>query len=122
MAKPRQTQSGRWEIGLRHPSLPGGRRYFTFDTEADALAYAEQWRAMKQAGIEPPAELLQPITTTGKSVGYVLRMWANSGLAAPSQQSALGSLITEVGDVRLADASYSWLAGTSRTSAGSLTM
>ena len=110
MAKPRQKESGRWEIGLRHPLLPGGRRYFTFDTEADALAYAEQWRVMKQAGIQPPSELLQPVTTQGKSLGYVLRQWASSGLAAPSQQVTLGLLIAEVGDVRLADATYSWLA------------
>ena len=110
MAKPRQKESGRWEIGLRHPALPGGRRYFTFDTEAQAIAYAEQWRAMKQAGLDVPAELLQPTTVAGKSLGYVVRQWANSGLAAPSQQVTLGSLMAEVGDVRLADATYSWLA------------
>ena len=34
MAKPRLKPSGKWEIGLRHPSLPNGRKYFTFDTEA----------------------------------------------------------------------------------------
>lgn len=111
MAKARQKDSGRWEIGLRHPALPGGRRYFTFDTEAQATAYGEQWRAMKQAGIDPPVEMLQPTTVAGKSLGYVVRQWANSGLAAPSQQVTLGSLIAEVGDVRLADATYSWLAG-----------
>lgn len=110
MAKPRQKESGRWEIGLRHPALPGGRRYFTFDTEAQAADYAEQWRAMKQAGIDPPAELLQPLAVAGKSLGFVIRQWANSGLAAPSQQVTLGSLMAEVGDVRLADATYSWLA------------
>ena len=110
MAKPRQKDSGRWEIGLRHPSLPGGRRYFTFDTEAQAVAYAEQWRAMKQAGLDVPAELLQPLAATGRTLGYVVRQWANSGLAAPSQQVTLGSLMAEVGDVRLTDATYSWLA------------
>lgn len=110
MAKARQKDSGRWEIGLRHPSLPGGRRYFLFDTEDQANAYGEQWRAMKQAGLELPAELLQPTSTPSKSLGYVVRQWANSGLAAPSQQVTLGSLMTEVGDVRLTDATYSWLA------------
>ena len=110
MAKPRQKESGRWEIALRHPSLPGGRRYFLFDTEQQAADYAAQWLAMKQAGLDLPAELLQPTTVAGKSLGYVVRMWANSGLAAPSQQITLGTLIAEVGDVKLADATYSWLA------------
>jgi integrase len=109
MAKARQTSAGRWEIGLRHPSLPGGRKYFTFDTEAEANGYAAQWRLMKQAGIEPPQELLRPTLTTGPTLGFVVRQWAASGLAAPSQKSALDSLFAEVGKVRLADASYAWL-------------
>lgn len=110
MAKPRKTTSGRWEIGLRHPKLPGGRRYFTFDTEAEALAYAEQWRLMRLAEIDPPAELLQPgRAASGPNLAQVVRAWANSGLAAPSQQSALGSLVMEVGAIKLADADYKWL-------------
>lgn len=111
MARARQKPSGKWEIGLRHPSLPGGRKYFTFDTEAEANAYGEQWRLMKLASIDPPAELLKPSTSSGKTLGYVVRQWANSGLAAPSQQSPLGSLMSEVGDVKLADANYAWLSG-----------
>lgn len=110
MAKPRKKESGRWEIGLRHPSLPGGRKYFSFDTEADALAYAEQWKLMKLGGIEPPAELLQPAASVGKSLGYLIRLWSNSGHAAPSQHVTLGSLMAEVGAVRLADVNYTWLA------------
>lgn len=109
MARARQKPSGKWEIGLRHPSLPGGRRYFTFDTEAEANAYAEQWRLMRLADIDPPAELLQPVTRQSTTLAQVVRAWMNSGLAAPSQQSALGSLVMEVGAVRLSDASYRWL-------------
>lgn len=109
MARARQKPSGKWEIGLRHPSLPGGRKYFTFDTEAEANAYAEQWHLMKMAGIDPPAELLKPTVTSSKSLGYVIRQWTNSGLAAPSQESVLGSLMSEVGDVKLTDANYAWL-------------
>lgn len=108
MARARMKPSGKWEIGLRHPSLPGGRRYFTFDTEADANGYAEQWRLMKLAGIEPPAELLKP-AERGESLGYVLRLWANSGHAAPSQQLTLSTLISEVGAVKLREATYAWL-------------
>lgn len=111
MAKPRRTSAGRWEIGLRHPSLPGGRKYFTFDTEEDAAGYAEQWRLMKQAGVDPPQELLRVAPGSTPTLGFIVRAWASSGLAAPSQSSSLGSLFTEVGKVRLADASYTWLTG-----------
>lgn len=111
MAKPRQTSAGRWEIGLRHPSLPGGRKYFTFDTEEEAAAYADQWRLMKQAGLEPPQELLRPAASSGVTLGFIVRAWASSGHAAPTQKSALDSLFAEVGKVRLADATYTWLGG-----------
>lgn len=111
MALARQKQSGKWEIALRHPSLPGGRRYFTFDTEAEANAYAEQWRLMKMAGIEPPAELLQPKAQTQATLAQVVRAWANSGHAAPTQLPALTKLVMEVGAVKLTDATYTWLTG-----------
>ena len=111
MAHARKTKYGKWELTLRHPALPGGRKYFTFDTEAEAKNYAEQWRLMKAAGISPPQEMLAPTEKRSVSIGYVVRKWAGSGLAAPSQQFPLGSLITEVGNVRLADASYTWLLG-----------
>lgn len=110
MAKPRQRAGGRWEIALRHPSIPGGRRYFTFEAEAEANAYAEQWRLMKLAGIDPPAELLRPLDSHDPPLGAVLRHWANSGLAAPSQHITISTLITEVGDRRLSEATYAWLA------------
>jgi integrase len=111
MAKPRQKDSGKWEIGVRHPALPGGRKYFTFDTEEEAAAYGQHWHLMKQAGLPLPAELLTPApkASDGKTLGYVIRLWSNSGLAAPTQQSSLGSLMTEVGRVRLEDATYNWL-------------
>lgn len=109
MARPRQKDSGKWEIGLRHPSLPGGRRYFTFETEGEAIAYGEQWKLMKMSGVQPPAELLKPLGAS-PPLGLVIREWSNSGLAAPSQYVTLGSLITEVGSVKLEEANYAWLA------------
>lgn len=111
MAKARRTSAGRWEIALRHPSLPSGRKYFTFDTEEQANAYAEQWRLMKQAGVAPPQELVKPSPGASPMLGNIVRQWASSGHAAPSQKSALDSLFSEVGAVRLADASYTWLTG-----------
>ncbi|QNK68454.1 tyrosine-type recombinase/integrase [Variovorax sp. PAMC26660] len=111
MARPRQRESGKWEIGLRHPSLPGGRKYFSFDTEAEAISYGEQWKLMKLAGVAPPDELLKPASpANSKNLGFIVRQWANSGLAAPSQHSVLGSLIAEVGSVPLADVTYAWIA------------
>lgn len=111
MAHARKTKSGKWELTLRHPLLPGGRKYFTFDTEEEANSYAQQWRLMKAAGISPPPELLAPLEKRSLSVGYAVRKWAGSGQAAPTQQSPLGSLISEVGDVKLSDMSYTWLTG-----------
>ncbi len=111
MAKARQNSAGRWEIGLRHPSLPGGRKYFTFDTEDEAVVYADQWRLMKLAGLEPPQELMRQGPSSSPTLGFIVRAWASSGLAAPSQKSALDSLFSEVGKVRLADATYTWLTG-----------
>lgn len=109
MAKARQKDSGKWEIGLRHPSLPGGRKYFIFDTEAEANAYGEHWKLMKLAGVAPPADMLKP-TGPSPSLGFIVRQWANSGHAAPTQYVVLGNLIREVGNVKLEDASYAWLA------------
>lgn len=109
MAKPRQKVSGKWEIALRHPSLPGGRKYFTFDTEAEAVNYAANWRLMKMANIAPPDELLQASQKQAVTLAKILRAWINSGLAAPTQHSALGSLVMEVGSVKLVDANYKWL-------------
>lgn len=111
VAKPRQTPAGTWEISVSHPSLPKGRKWFTFDTEEDAEKYVEQWRAMKQAGLQPPQKLMRQETTTTRTLGFIVRAWASSGKAAPSQQSALNSLFKEVGMIRLADASYTWLTG-----------
>jgi integrase len=108
VARPRKKDSGKWEIGLRHPTLPGGRKYFTFDTEAEAITYAEQWKLMKMAGVSPPAELMKP-AAQGKNLGFIVRQYANSGLAAPSAASPLGSVVTEVGATLLEEADYGWL-------------
>lgn len=112
MAKPRLKPSGKWEIGLRHPSLPGGRKYFSFDTEQEAITYSSQWKMMKQAELPPPSELTKP-TTPGDSVRLmrVLGEWEESGFAAPSQVGTLKKISTEVGSTRLLDADYKWLTG-----------
>lgn len=110
MAKPRLRPGGKWELALRHPDLPGGRRYFSFDSEAEAVAYGERWRAMKQAGLPVPAELLAPKSVNLPMLGVVIRAYVNSGLPAPSAASPLGSLMTEVGAVPMERADYTWLA------------
>lgn len=110
MAKPRLRPGGKWELALRHPDLPCGRRYFSFDSEAEALAYADQWRAMKQAHLPVPAELLEVKASALPALGVVIRSYANSGLAAPSASSPLGSLMTEVGAAPMERVDYTWLA------------
>lgn len=109
MAQPRLKPSGRWEITLSHPSLPRGRKAFSFDTEVQALNYAEHWRLMKLQGLAPPAELLKSTVSTSIILAQIVRAWINSGKAAPTSLSALGSLVMEVGSVRLVDANQKWL-------------
>lgn len=112
MAKARQKPSGKWEIALRHPALPGGRKYFTFDTREEAEEYARQWRLMKAAGLQPPAALTHSPSAAGSvRLVRVLGEWSESGFAAPSQIGTLKTLTREVGPVKLADANYTWLTG-----------
>lgn len=111
MSKPRQKASGKWEVTLRHPDIPGGRKAFSFDTEQKAQQYSDQWRLMKMAGLEPPAELLKSTPRSGDTLAVIIRAWISSGQAAPSSLSPLGSLVSEVGTVKLADANYTWLSG-----------
>ena len=103
MAKARQKPSGKWEIALRHPALPGGRKYFTFDTREDAEEYARQWRLMKAAGLQPPAALTHSPSAAGSvRLVRVLGEWSESGFAAPSQIGTLKTLTREVGPVKRA--------------------
>lgn len=112
MAKPRQKASGKWEIGLRHPSLPQGRKYFTFDTEEEANAYSQQWKLMKHAGLPPPRELLESDNGYGSTrLSRVLGEWEQSGYAAPSQILTISTVNREVGTIKLMEASYKWLQG-----------
>lgn len=112
MAKPRQKASGKWEIGLRHPSLPQGRKYFTFDTEEEAVAYSQQWKLMKHAGLPPPRELLESDNGYGSTrLSRVLGEWEQSGYAAPSQILTISTVSREVGTIKLMEASYKWLQG-----------
>lgn len=111
MATPRQKSTGKWELALSHKSFPKGRKHFYFDSEEQAKAYHEQWRAMVMAGIEPPKELIKHGSRRDTILAHLIRAWMNSGLAAPTQQSALGSILQEVGSVKIKDADYAWLSG-----------
>ena len=108
MSKPKQTASGKWTLTVRHPDLPGGRRYYTFDSQADAVAYDKQWRLMRAAKLAPPAEMLQP-REDKRTLGLVLREWINSGKAAPTQLVTLEIVRGEVAGVAIKDCTYRWL-------------
>lgn len=107
MASTRQLRTGKWEVTVRHPQLPKGRKFFTFGNEADARAYATQWDLMVKAGLPLPAQLMSLPATDG-TLGLVLRARANAGDVAASDQATLGLLLTEVGAVRFAAVTYAW--------------
>lgn len=112
MAKARQKPSGKWEIGLRHPDLPNGRKYFTFDSQEEAEAYARTWNLNKAAGLQIPQELTETDSGyTNIRLARVFGEWEQSGYAAPSQHLTLSTVTREVGGIRLVDASYRWLQG-----------
>lgn len=111
MAKPRQKPSGKWEIALRHPALPHGRKYFLFDSEGEAIKYAEQWKLMKDADIPPPMELLQPShQPRDVRLAHVLGLWSDSGFAAPSQILTLKTVTRELGPLKFSELTYKRLA------------
>lgn len=112
MAKARQKPSGKWEIGLRHPDLPGGRKYFTFDSQEEAEAYARSWNLNKAAGMAVPQELLEANSSYANvRLSRVFGEWGESGFAAPTQHLTLSTLTREVGGVKLSEANYKWLQG-----------
>ena len=112
MAKPRQKPSGKWEIGLRHPSLPGGRKYYTFDTEEEAVTYSQNWKMMRAQGHSPPQEMLAPTGPVREvRLTRVLGEWEESGFAAPSQLLTLRTVAREVGTTKLSEANYAWVTG-----------
>jgi integrase len=104
---PRKTPAGKYQVQLRHKDLPSGRRYFTFDTEQEAQGFIDQWRLMKQAGLQPPAELLRT-DPERRTLGAAIRAWSNSGKAAPTEHVTLGILMAEVGAVPLTSLSMRW--------------
>jgi hypothetical protein len=74
MAKPRLKPSGKWEIGLRHPSLPGGRQYFTFPGDGVRLSrILGEW---SDSGFAAPTQLLMLKTLT-REVGSIRFSEAN---------------------------------------------
>lgn len=107
MAKPRQKPSGKWEIALRHPSLPNGRKYFQFDTEDEAIRYSEHWKLMKAAEIPPPVEMTQPKgPSRDVRLTRILGEWSDSGFAAPSQILTLKTVARELGSVTFTELTY----------------
>jgi integrase len=106
MSSIRQLKTGKWELTVRHPQLPKGRKFFTFADEDGARNYGKQWDLMVKAGLPLPASLAAPTADTG-TLGTLLRARANNG-AAITDQATLGLLIAEVGTVKLASFTYDW--------------
>lgn len=106
-AKPRQTKNGKFELAVRHPSLPKGRKYFTFDTYEEAERYGQQWQTLVDAGLPVPTEMLEK-PTPRTALGAVLRAWVNSGHASRTDQELGSLLVAELGATLLSSVSYGW--------------
>lgn len=107
MSSVRLLKSGKFELQVRHPKLPKGRKFFTFDTEAEARAYGDQWDLLAAAGAPLPASLLEK-PTLGGSLGHALRARANNGLTAKTDQPIIALLIGEVGKTKFDAFTYAW--------------
>lgn len=108
MASIRQLKSGKWEVTIRHPQLPRGRKFFTFGTEEAARTYGEQWDLLVKAGLPIPQQLLVQTRAETGSLALVLRARANAPETAASEQATLGLLMKEVGQVKLDAVTYTW--------------
>lgn len=100
-------KSGKWELTVRHPQLPKGRKFFTFDTEGEAEQYGKQWDLLVAAGAPLPTGLIEKPKTEG-TLGHVLRARANSSHTAATDQPTLKLLLGEVGHVKLSAFTYAW--------------
>lgn len=110
MAQARQTRSGKWELALSHPLLPKGRKYFTFDDELAADAYAHKWKTLVDAGLPPPPEMLGPAPAGTKVLLMTLiREWSATGRASETDETILSYLRKEVGMVPVAEVDYDWV-------------
>lgn len=107
MASHRQVKTGKWELTVRHPQLPKGRKYFTFDTEAEAVNYGKQWDMLVAAGAPVPASLLEK-PAVASTLGVVIRARANSALTSTSDQATLNLLLAEVGRTKLEAFTFAW--------------
>lgn len=111
MASVRQIiKTGKWELTVRHPLLPKGRKFFTFDTEQEATAYGQQWDMLVAAGAPPPQSLLEKPRVEG-TLGHVIRTRANAPQTAVSDQPTLKLLLGEVGNVKLSAFTFAWVKG-----------
>lgn len=109
MATPRKVKSGKWELAVHHKDLPKGRRYFSFDTEEEAQAFAERWKLIVKSGVALPPELTeQPGRRTITLLSQVIRAWIASGLAAKADVDILNRVSAEVGMLPLMDVTYKW--------------
>lgn len=107
MSSVRLLRSGKYELQVRHPKLPKGRKFFTFDSEAEAKSYGEQWDLLAAAGAPLPTSLLERPALSG-SLGHVLRARANNGLTAMSDQPLISLLLSEVGKTKFDAFTYAW--------------
>lgn len=109
VANIRPTPTGRYQLTITNKLLPKGRKWFTFDSQAEAEVYATQVEKWLAAGLVPP-ELAADSRSMARPdlLGPLIRAWANSGHPSAADQETLGRLYIEVGAEQVAALSYSW--------------
>jgi integrase len=102
--------TGKWEVAVRHKDLPSGRKFFTFDSEPEARAWAARWEARIAQGKGIPQELLDVAPQWhGRALGTLLRAWMASGKPAATELPVLSLLFEEVGGLAVAAFDYRWV-------------
>lgn len=101
-------RAGKWQIRIRHKLLPKPF-FYTFATEPEARAYAQQLETMLDRGIVP-VELIEATDKRGDNpmLSRVIDQYAAGAPVAPTERDTLRLLQTEVGAVRLLSVTAAW--------------
>jgi integrase len=104
-------RSGKYQIRVRHKLLP--KPFFsTFDTEAEARAYATQLESLLDRGIVP-LELLEDTDKRGADpwLSNVLAQYLEEGGLAPTDKPMVQGLIAAHGKLRVSGVTSRWADG-----------
>lgn len=113
IATPRKTPSGNYELTITNKLLPK-RVFLTFETEATALAYANEAERLLRAGVVPPGLLAaatpKPALAADTKLTVLIQQWRNAGRLSRTDDAILGWLLNDahVANCSLSGLSYVW--------------